>query len=268
MEFKRKQFAKMFVSVELSRLFKAGQMDDLFRKYGAIINPDNLVAGGGDTSVFKYEVAGKDYVVKVVPKNIRFFKHFGHGHGHDAKDFKKYINRLDPYFLPVEDILYEDDNLFAYTQRKCKIIESKRIDKKVVVDIFRLVQFMLINDILLTDLAPHNLGVDGKHVVVFDYHGLHRLKKDGVIKRADWWRRLARNLTRFVCGLTSQHKRAEYSLLMQDCNENVLKKMDADADIPKVFTSLIRYLMKEQGNATIENVCTYIEECIKHLTHK
>jgi hypothetical protein len=263
MEFNRKQLAKMFTAVELSRLFKAGQMDELFRKCGHVINPSNLLACAGDTSVFGFDVNGKKYVAKVVPKNIRFFKHFGHGH--DAKDFKKYINRLDPYFLPVEEILYEDDNLFVYSQRKCKIIESKRINKKIVIDVLRLVQFMLINDILLTDLAPHNLGVDGNRVVVFDYHGLHRLKKNGVIKREDWWRRLVRNLARFIIGLASQHKRAEYSAMMQNCTEGVVKKMETDPEVPAVFTTLVKYLMKEQSHASIETTCAHLEACINQI---
>jgi hypothetical protein len=255
----------MFISDELSRLFKADQMAPIFQKFGHIINPENLLASANDTSVFNYKMNGASYVVKIVPKNIRFFKHFGHNHNRQAKDFKKYINRLEPYFLPVEDILYEDDNLFVYAQKKCKIIESKKIDKKVVVDVFRLVQFMLINNILLTDLAPHNLGIYEKNIVVFDYHGLHRLKKDGVIKRSDWWRRLARNLTRFVTSLKSQHKRAEYSELMQNCDEEAVVKLEKDPEIPKVFSALIRYLMEKQEKASIESVCTQLEACINHI---
>lgn len=254
------KWGNMFTAIELTKLYQAGELDQLFKKMGGSINPTTLLASANDTSVFKY---GDDQVIKVVPKNIRFFKHFGrHNSG---GDFKKYINRMDPYFLPVEDILYEDENIFAYTQKKCKVIESKRINKRVVREVFQLVQFMLANNVLLTDLAPHNLGISGKRCVVFDYHGLHRLTKDGKIKRPDWWRRLARNLTRFMCSLYGAHKRAEYSALMQNCDEKVVRKMENDPEIPRVFSKMIRYLFVHENNASIETVCTHLENCITHL---
>jgi hypothetical protein len=263
MDHSNSKMAKMFTSVELSRLFSQGQLNNLFKKHGDIINPSNLLASAGDASVFNYEKNGIKYVAKIAPKNIRFFKHFGKGY--KAADFKKYINRLTPYFLPVEEILYEDENIFVYTQKKCKIITSDKINKKVVLDVFRLVQFMLINNVLLTDLAPHNLGIIDKKVVIFDYHGLHRFTKDGEIKRVDWWRRLVRNLTRFVSAMSSAHKRAEYSLLMQDCNKKVIAKMELDPEIPKSFTTMVKYLSTAQNNTTIETVCTYLENCIKDI---
>lgn len=263
MEFKRKQMDKMFSSIELKKMYKEGQMDHVLRSLGSIINPNNLVASAGDSSVFHYQKNNQKYVVKIVPKNIRFFKHFGKKNS--AKDFKKYINRLSPYFLPVEDLLYEDKNLFVYSQKECKVIESKKINKKVVIEVLRLIQFMLVNDILLTDLAPHNIGLLNNHVVVFDYHGLHRLTKNGVIKREDWWRRLVRNITRYITGLISAHKRAEYSLLMQNCNESVVKKLESDDDIPKVFSVMVKYLMTEQNNTKIDKLCSYLEDCINQI---
>ena len=259
----RKKLNKMFNSIELSRLYKGGELNRFFSKFGNIFNPDTLIASGGDTTVFRYEQNGTKLVAKIVPKNIRFFKHFGKNNS--AKDFKKYINRLEPYFLPVEEILYEDENVFVYTQQKCSLIESDKINKKVVIDVFRLIQFMLINDILLTDLAPHNLGIIHKHVVVFDYHGLHRLTRDGAIKREDWWRRLVRNLTRFTCGLYNPKKRPEYSALMQNCDQNVVKKMESDPDIPPVFTTLVKYLMEERNNGSLEKICELIENCIRFI---
>ena len=131
-----------------------------------------------------------------------------------------------------------------------------------MVDVFRLVQFMLVNNVLLTDLAPHNIGMIHKKVVVFDYHGLHRLTKDGEINREDWWRRLARNLTRFVCSLEGAHKRTEFSTLMQNCTESVVKKMETDSTIPKEFSAMIRYLYTTQNNVSIDTLCDHLEKCI------
>jgi hypothetical protein len=258
--------ANMFKSMELVRLHNGGHLDPMLKKLHNIVDQSNLLACGGDVSVFHHQVNGEKRVVKVVPKSIRFFKHFGKGHS--AKDFEKYINRLDPYFLPVDGILYEDDNVFVYAQKECKLIESKRINKTVVMDVFRLLQFMLVNDVLLTDLAPHNLGLVKGRVVVFDYHGLHRLTKNGVVKHTNWWRRLSRNLVRFVCGLYNPHKRPEYSLLMQNCDQSVIKKMESDSDIPKPLTSMIKYFMSQQNDISINKVCAYLEQCLNYVkTH-
>jgi len=266
MSSKHKQWSQMFSSIKLKQLYEQGYMDELFERHGNLMNPETLVASGGDTTVFLVSRDDAQYVIKIAPKSIRFFKHFGKNRS--AAEIKKYINRLDPYFLPVEEDIYENDYLFAYTQKKCHIIKSKKINKNVVAEIFRLIQFMLVNNILLTDLAPHNLGVIHKKVFIFDYHGLHRLMKDGVIKRDDWWRRLARNLTRFICGLYNPHKRPEYSALMQSCDQQVIKKMSSDPDIPKVFTQLINYLLTEQSGASVKVICTLLEGCISHINGK
>jgi len=253
----------MFTSLELSRLLKGGGMNQFLKQYGNLVNSNTFIACGGDTAVFDYN----NQVIKVVPKNIRFFKHFGNDR-HSAKDFKKYINRLEPFFLPVGEVMYENDDFFVYTQEKCKLIESKRINKKTVINLFRLIQFMIVNNVILTDLAPHNLGVSNKGLVVFDYHGLHRLTKNGKIKRPDWWRRLARNLTRFMCGLYCPKKRSQYSQMMQQCDSYVIKTMTADKDLPSVFTELIKYLMTQQNHVSIEELCNHLEQCIKYIKKK
>ena len=254
--------SRWFKCPELSSLYQHGQMDTFLEKYRTLINSKTFLVSGGDVSVFKYQ---KDHVLKVAPKTLRFFKHFGkHRSG---KDFKKYINRLSPYFIPVEEILYENEYFFVYQQQKCHLIESNRIDAKVVIDVFRLIQFMLVNDILLTDLAPHNMGLMKGHVVVFDYHGLHRLTEDGKIKRPDWWRRLARNLTRFICGFYCPKKRAIYSQLMQDCDEKVIQKLSNEPEIPKCFVQLVEYMKTHQDQSKVEEVCEHLEKVIKYLHH-
>lgn len=258
--------SELFASLELSRLYQHGQMDQFLSHFHSLVNRETLLATGSDVSVFRYDVDGQKKVLKVAPKTLRFFKHFGKHHS--GKDFKKYINRLKPYFLPVDEIPYEDENFFVYIQHKCQLIESKRINSKVVIDLFRLIQFMLVNDILLTDLAPHNLGLLKGHVVVFDYHGLHRLTKEGQIKRPDWWRRLVRNLVRFVCGLYCPRKRHEYSLLMENCDTKVIQKMSQDPDIPECLTTLVEYLMTQENRASVPTVCEHLETCIKYIhTH-
>lgn len=260
-----KHSAKMFSSLELLRLYEYGQMNKMFEKLGSLVNLKTLLTTGGDVSVFNYEKEGQKYVIKLAPKNLRFFRHFGRG-DHLATDFQKYINRLEPFFVPVEEIMYEDENFFVYTQKKCKVIESSKINKKVAIDVFRLVQFMLINDILLTDLAPHNLGLLNGHVCVFDYHGLHRMTENGVIKEANWWQRLVRNLTRFMCGVYNPRKRPLYSDLMQNCDSRVVTKMESESFFPQDFINFVKYVMIEGRNAKTVTMCEYLQGCIDYIT--
>jgi len=255
------QISKMFNSPELASLYKKGELDRVLNRFHDEINTKTLVGSGGDASVFSCE--DEDAVIKLCTKQIRYFKHFGKKGS--AMGFQKHINSLDPFFVPVEKILYEDKNVFLYKQRKCGIITSKEITQQVVIDVFRLVQFMLINGILLTDLAPHNLGLLDGQVVVFDYHGLHRLKKKGQIKREYWWKRIARNLTRFICGYLIPDKRKEYANLMQNCNQEAIRKLEREAGLPVSFALLIKYLESHRNKVNLDQVIDLIEDTITDI---
>jgi hypothetical protein len=259
--------SKMFNCSELNSFYRKGRLDVVLRKFRHELNPKTFIGSGGDTCVFSYD-DGKS-VLKLCTKGIRYFKHFGKRG--DAKGFQKHINSLYSFFVPVDEIWYEDDDIFIYKQQRCDIITSKDINKQIVIDVFRLIQFMLINDILLTDLAPHNLGLMNGHVVIFDYHGLHRLKKKGQINRENWWKRIARNLTRFISALYVPNKRQEYANLMQNCNSKVIKKLEHQGDLPSSFISLIKYLNKHNEKASIDQVVDLIDDCIyniKSFKHK
>lgn len=252
-----------FKCPDLRHLYSSGKLDHVIKQFGNLINNQTLIANGGDASVFDYH--NGESVLKLVPKTIRFFQHFGNKGPTSANEFQKYINHLDPFFLPVDEILYEDDNVFIYTQRKCQLLNTKTINTGVVIDVFRLIQFMLLSDILLTDLAPHNLGIYKDHVLVFDYHGLHRLKKNGQIKRTNWWRRLARNLTRFICCIYVPDRRKEFAQLMQNCNSNTIAKFENEPQMPISFVELLKYLSNQQNRVIIDQVYEYLELCIHDL---
>jgi len=252
---------KLFNSPELASFYRKEALDEVLHQLRKEINTKTLIGSGGDASVFGS--ADGRYVIKLCTKKIRYFKHFGKRG--QATEFQKHINGLDPFFVPVEEIMYEDRNIFVYKQKRCDIITSQDIDLQVVVDVFRLVQFMLINDILLTDLAPHNLGLLDGHIVAFDYHGLHRLKKKGQIKRANWWKRVARNLTRFICAYCVPDKRKDYAKLMQNCNSSAVKKLENEKDLPRSFGRLIRYLLEHKNKASIDRIVDLLEQCISDL---
>lgn len=49
-------------------------MDAFFDKNKNLVNSETFLAAGGDATVFHYK---NDCVLKIVPKTLRFFKHFG-----------------------------------------------------------------------------------------------------------------------------------------------------------------------------------------------
>ena len=254
---------KLFNSRELFRLHEKGELDEILKIFRHTINGDTLLGSGGDASVFRCD--DDQYVLKLCSKQIRYFKHFAKRGS--ASKFLTHINKLHPFFVPVEEILYEDKNVFIYRQKRCEIVRHKDITKQVVIDVFKLVQFMLINNILLTDLAPHNLGIVDGQVKVFDYHGLHPLKKKGSIKRKYWWKRIVRNLTRFICGLYVPHKRTEYARLMQNCNQLTIKKLNGDPHVPQSFIDLIKYLESYRNKVSVDKVVYLLGECVSHIKH-
>jgi hypothetical protein len=254
----------MFKSVELAHLEETGQLRVLMSKFRGFTS-GKLIASGGDATVFDYDGG---CVAKICSKKIRYFKHFGSNNS--AESFKRHINELYPFFLPVVDILYEDLNVFVYTQKKCQMLNTKSIDNSIVIDILRLIQFMIINNVILTDLAPHNLGlinINGQlQTIIFDYHGLHPLSDEsGDIKRAGWWRRLARNMTRFVSALYVPEKRKHYGALMQNCDSIVLLELQNEKSIPVSFTNLLTYLSTYQNKAEIDQICLHIDLCVEDL---
>lgn len=239
-------------------------MDSFLNQYGQFIKETNLLSAGGSASVFNY---GKDHVLKVCSKGIRYFSHFSATAS--ARDFAKHINSLSEYFLPVEEILYEDDFMFAYSQKRVQILTNHDINKQVVLDVFKFVKFMLENDTIVSDLAAHNLTVHNGHAVVFDYHGLHRLKVvNGTIKRSDWWQRIARNLTRFITSLYIPDKRSNFSVLMQDCDDFAIAQLKKQSSLPPAFVELIEHMYVNKEASSISTICTLLDACIVDINRK
>ena len=247
--------AKLFNSNELIRLYKQGLLKPVMNQFKDVMNTKNLAGAGTDATVFFY--SEKTQVLKLCPKNINYFAQFGCS---QAEQFRKHINMLAPIFLPVDDILYEDDNVFVYTQKACKILSRKSITEEIVFEIFKMVQFMIINNIILTDLAPHNIGIYDQQVVFFDYHGLCPLKlSNGQIKHKKWWVRLFRNLTSYLCSIYSPSKDSEYSRLIDNVDLIVIEKMKKHGRLPPIYIELLNYVMNYQNEVSLETIALLLQ---------
>jgi len=255
----------LFNSKGLKSLYKNGQLDKVLDLFKEKINKKTLLATGNDASVFVYN-EGKQ-VLKLCLKDIRYFnKYKGKSGRNSAQRFQKHINSLKPFLIPVEEILYEDENVFVYTQNMCEKLNKKIITPNTVVRVFQFVQFMLKKNFLLTDIAPHNLGLYDDHIIAFDYHGLHPLKQpNGLIKRVNWWKRIMKNLARYLCYIYSARRRKQYALLMHDFTKGILEKFRTDDALPGCFLELLEYMLEKQNKADINKVCEMLETCIKDI---
>lgn len=250
-------------SKELTNLYENGKLDEMLMLFKGKISRDTLMGKGNEASVFSSD--DPDQVIKVCPKSISYFKNWGH----NPKQFRDKINSLMPYFAPIGNIIYDDDKVFVYTQSKCQLLSKKHIAPEIVAGFFQLVEFMFHQNLLLTDLPPQNVGLLGGYVIIFDYHGLGPFRdKHGVIHHKEWWRRLARNLTRFITHSYTPDKRKEYEDLMQDYDSNVLKILTKDERLPRSFIELLKYMGEAQSSVTNDRLCQLLRSCQDDIVQK
>ena len=170
----------------------------------------------------------------------------GGGNPTQAQQFKEHINSYSSirgFLVPIEEILYEDENVFIYTQKRCQLLKKDSISPRIVIGVIQMIQFMLRKNILVTDISPHNLGLLKGQVVLFDYHGLHPFqRRDGTIKRRKWCGRILRNLARYLSYIYAPEKIAEYTQLMQSVDHQTIKKLKSDGLLPSSFIRLAIYV--------------------------
>ena len=265
---KDKGKSNLFHSKELLKLYNGGQLDVVLDQFSDVINQENFLGGGGDASGFLYK--GGKKVLKLCLKKIGYFKRYGHGSKElglsEAEQFKEHINSYllkgskhglekgvphgglrgespPNFFVPIEEILYEDENVFIYTQNRCQLLKKDFISPRIVIGVIQMIQFMLRKNILVTDISPHNLGLLKGQVVLFDYHGLHPFqRRDGTIKRRKWCGRILKNLARYLSYIYAPEKIAEYTELMESVDYHAIKKLKSDGLLPHTFIQLAIYV--------------------------
>lgn len=180
----------MFIKAHwLKELYNEGKLDSVLKKYNKLINKDSLIGTG--TQVCCFSTKYKRKVIKLCPKKIRFYTEPKFG------SFKKEINSMTPFFTDVLDIIYEDDNIFIYTQYAChKIKHSKVHDPYVMLSITLLIIAMLKFDKIVTDIGPHNIGVYHRNISIFDCHGLQKVSN--IMHMDNWHTRLLINLQKYI----------------------------------------------------------------------
>lgn len=253
----------LFHSDRLLKYYKQGNLDDILKRFKKQINKDTFLGAGGDASGFLYN-NGKE-VLKICMKDICYFRRFPLYLNNQGEQFKEHINQLSPYFLPINEILYEDDKVLIYTQNFCKRLDKEKITPEISATVFQMIQFMIKNDALSTDISTQNLGVYKNRLVLFDYHGLHPILKNGNLPAKRWWGRLSRNMTRYMAYIYAPDRTDEYVRLMKNFNEKHFKRLYKEGLLPKCYLNLLRYLMDQKTETSTNELINLLDDCIDNL---
>lgn len=192
------------------------------------LNKTDVIGLGTSCVVIKY---GTDEVVKICSKRIKFFKHKKKC---TARLFKKTVDPLFPYLLPVKEILYDGDEFFVYTQDCCRPLPKKKpVTTKDIVDILTIIKVLFDHQLLVGQLKPKNVGYFGKHLVLFDFHSMHPLK-ERMEDKIDWWKSLVDSLNKY-CQLYNKGRHQDQDqinfedlieeLQADDCDINIVHKL-------------------------------------------
>ena len=241
---------KLLHSKNLILLYKEGKLDRVLKRFKSEISEKNFMGAGTHVATYRYK--GGHQVLKLCPKNIPYFQHFplqltSRSH---AQQFKKHINVLSPYLSPVRDILYEDEIVFIYTQDTCRRFDISDMTPKILLKILKTVNFLIKNNLLLTDLAPNNFGFLGDDIVLFDYHDLQPLTDDGRQLKTSWWRGIMKNLTRYTSALYAPQKSLKYERLMEDFTETIIAKFNKDNLLPSWFIKILQYILIDRDDVS------------------
>lgn len=257
-----RNMGKFIHSTRLLNYYKKGQLDNILKKFHQQINDQNFLGAGDDASTFLYN---DDQVMKISTKQSRYFQKFKKNQG---AEFKKHINNFKPYFLPVEDILYEDHNILIYTQKFCPKIKRGKITKKDVLLIFQMVRLMFDENCIITDIGVHNIGIDSlnNRPVLFDYHSLQPIIINGQMTDDVNWHRLGFNLTLYMAFIYAPKKITEYQQLVKNLKEKSIKIINKDHLLPSCQIILLKYLMTKK-DVKFKKIIQKLDHCIYHLSH-
>lgn len=209
------------------------------------INEKNFLSSGSTATVFMKN----NQAVKVCPRNIRYFSHYKG----NPQSFKNHINTMGDIFLPVNEILYEDSDFFIYTQDLCQPLKRTDINKKITIEVLKLLKSLIENNCIITDLAPGNFCLYKEKILIFDYHGLHKLKNF----RSS---RIASNLTKYMTLTFCPKKYHDHEIIMTNYKKKTIKKLH---QLPSSFIDLLLAMLDEKLSP--DDIIDHIDRCIKQL---
>jgi hypothetical protein len=235
----------------LATLYKSGKLTNILKKYKDIMTPENFIGHGDDCSTFKYNDESNT-VIKLCVKSIGYFKYHPKS---SAQDFKKLVNKLGPMCLPINEVLYDDANVFIYTQPICERFDKTLIDQTMLHTIYEIEYFMFIHSITAST-SSHNLGIYQGRLIIFDYHDIHAvtMPADGYITNEIWWKSKLQYLIHFTCLVHAVEQRHVYKKMAEDLDKKAIKLYKKDNLLPSYVINLLEYIANNKGKLSIQQI--------------
>ena len=186
----------------LLKLYRKKKLDHIIAKFSDYINTSSYL-GGSKCSAFL--LPNKKEVLKITLKSIKYFRdgyyQIFRKHNVKANDqldsvqfLQHQINSMGNYFSQIKEILYSDEDVFVYLQDYCTpfkeymIAHPDQVDPQIIKQVIQLVQYMISNNVLITEIGPSNIGLsESGKVLIYDYDGLRPLREIIIQKPSDWW---------------------------------------------------------------------------------
>lgn len=246
--------------------YKMGRLNDViqFLTQKGLKQSDYLKSGS-TCIVFHY---GSKHVLKLTAKTICYFRHFGSSVSH----FQNLIsNQFNGCFLPMSQIIYEDDNYFVYIQDKLTILDLPQINEKIYCKILEIIKKMCVSKIITPDIISCNLGFPQHEsyqnksiedsMLLLDYHDLTPF--DIFVKKQKWTKifNCLLNFASFMIYHKSFEDQFKESLSLWK-DENRIKKRNFASEY---FPSHIVDVWKALSSGQIDQIQKTITLCQQKL---
>lgn len=204
-------------------------------------------------------------VIKLTTKDIHYFRYFATNN--TLRDFHNVVcNTYNSVFLPIKEVLYEDQNYFIYTQDKINILNLIDIDAGVFIKILELVKRMHQVGIITPDIISSNLGfyqgATPQQLMLLDYHDLKPMSRHA---KEEKWIKIARCLMEFSSWLLykkSFEEKFGQSLTEWKDAKSMKKKKYGEKHLPGVIVNIIKALAKGDNKL----ICHTISDCQMRLS--
>jgi hypothetical protein len=210
---------KIFGS-KLQHMYDCGELKNVLESFGDGMNERRFIGYGHDASCFSYT---KKLVLKLCTKQTQYFKYFDPA---TPENLHHLVSSLTPLLLPIKEILYEDKNVFVYTQPFCQKFNIHQLSQQYLYEIIQ-IEFQLFQQNVSASTSIHNLGIYKNHIVIFDYHDLRPLWLT-----ENWRRRVIKHLIHNIYYCYCDHKKPK----------NTLNEILNHVKFPKCYVILIEQL--------------------------
>ena len=143
--------------------------NEILKKIG--ITKPIIIGRGGHALAYSYK---KDEILKICMKVVGF---------ENAEDFKNTTDNVifsenSIKFLKINRILYEDEEYFAYTQKKIdKKLKHENSDWDFTISLFYFIKDLLENKLWIQDIGMQNFGIINDKKYLFDFHDLKKIER-------------------------------------------------------------------------------------------